>query len=151
MSRRGRFGVLVMAAAMVVATAFAGDVTVGRFYTELAKAKQLGATSAAGAESALRAAGFKLPKLGLDKSLTEGDMTSIANVVGITVTTSRPAQAVGEAQLNTFMSQFGSQLGAAPLRGGTPFEAASVEGDPGNSGNGKGKKKGHEKSTSEPN
>ena len=151
MKTPGRFGVIVLAAAMAAATAFAGDVTVGRFYTELAKSKNLGAENAVSAESNLRGAGFQLPRLALDKSLTEGDMTAIANTLGIRVTTTRPTLAVGESQLNSFVTQFGSQTGGQSVRGGSSFETNGVEGDPGNSGNGKGKKKGHNKSTSEPN
>ena len=42
MRRVNRFGLIaVLAAAAVVAPAFAGGVTVGRFYTELAKAKHM--------------------------------------------------------------------------------------------------------------
>lgn len=153
MRRVNRFGLIaVLAAAAVVAPAFAGSVTVGRFYTELAKAKHMTAVDASSAEANLRAAGFKLPSLGLDKSLTEGDVTAISNALGIAVSTSRPTQPISESQMNQFVSSFGSQLGSPSLQiGGTTTNSTdSVGGDPGNSGNGKGKKKGHNKSTSEP-
>ena len=150
MMRVNRFGMIaVLAVSSVVAPAFAGTVTVGQFYTELAQAKHLVSVDAASAEANLRSAGFNLPKLALGKSLTEGDMTSISNVLGIAVTTQRPAELISESQLNTYMASFGSQLGASKT-GGTPYETYSQGGDPGNSGNGKGKKKGHNKSTSEP-
>jgi hypothetical protein len=150
MTRVNRFGMIaVLAVSSVVAPAFAGNVTVGQFYTELAQAKHLVSVDAASAEANLRSAGFNLPKLALGKSLTEGDMTSISNVLGIAVTTQRPAELISESQLNTYMASFGSQLGTSKA-GGTPYETYSQGGDPGNSGNGKGKKKGHNKSRSEP-
>src|SRR6266850_1884470 len=91
MRRVNRFGMIaVLAVVAVVAPAFAGNVTVGRFYTELAKAKHLVAVDAASAEANLRGAGVNLPNLALDKSLTEGDVTSIASSLGVAVTTGRP-------------------------------------------------------------
>lgn len=154
MRRVNRFGLIaVLAVAAVAAPAFAGNVTVGRFYTEIAKAKQMTAVDASSAEAGLRAAGFRLPELALGKSLTEGDVASISNSLGLAVTTSRPNELVSDSQLNQFVSSFSSQLGASSLKGGdklNPYTTNSVGGDPGNSGNGKGKKKGHNKSTSEP-
>jgi len=151
MMRVNRLGMIVaLAVSTVVAPAFAANVTVGQFYTELAQAKHLVSADAASAEANLRGAGFNLPKLALQKSLTEGDMTSISNALGVSVTTERPSALISESQLNTFMASFGSQLGAAKT-GVSPYETYSQGGtDPGNSGNGKGKKKGHNKSTSEP-
>lgn len=151
MRRVNRFGLIaVLAVAAAVVPAFAGNVTVGRFYTEIAKAKQLGAVDAPSAEASLRAAGFRLPELALGKSLTEGDVTSISTALGLNVTTSRPAETVNESQMNQFVSSFSAQLGAKGSQVGTPYTTFSNGGDPGNSGNGKGKKKGHNKSTSEP-
>jgi len=137
--------IAVLAVGTVVAPAFAGNVSVGRFYTELAQAKHLVSVDAASAEANLRGAGFNLPKLALDKSLTEGDMTAISNSLGLTVTTQKPSQLISESQMSTFMSSFGSQLGAKG--GGTGFETQTL---PPQSGSGKGKKKGHHKSTTEP-
>ena len=123
MRRVNRFGIMaVLAVATVVAPAFAGSVTVGRFYTELAQAKHLVAVDAASAEASLRGAGFNLPKLALDKSLTEGDMTAISNSLGLTVTTDRPSKGVSESDLNTFMSSYGSQVGASRGTIGTPVD-----------------------------
>jgi hypothetical protein len=145
----------VIAAFAVAAPALAGNVTVGRFYTELAQAKHLPSADAAAAETSLRGAGFNLPELELGKGLTEGDMISISNVLGLSVTTQRPEAPVSEAQLNTFMSSFRGQLGAtsAGAKSAAPYQTygQGTGGiDPGNSGNGKGKKKGHNKSSSEP-
>jgi hypothetical protein len=143
--------IAVLAVVAAVAPAFAGNVTVGRFYTELAKAKHLVAVDAASAEANLRGAGVNLPRLALDKSLTEGDVTSIASSLGLAVTTGRPSQPISDTQLSTFMSSFGGQIGAPSVRGGSnPFQTNSLGGDPGNSGNGHGNKKGHNKSPSEP-
>jgi len=140
-----QFGmVALLAVATVVAPAFAGNVTVGRFYTELAQAKHLVSVDAASAEANLRGAGFNLPKLELNKSLTEGDMTSISNALGLVVTTEKPSQLISEAQMSTFMSSFGSQIGATQVKGG------GVKVDPFSVNGAKGKKKGHHKSTSEP-
>jgi hypothetical protein len=140
-----RFGlVALLAVATTLAPAFAGNVTVGRFYKDLAQAKHLGSVDGASAEASLRSAGFNLPSLSLDKSLTEGDMTSISSVLGLTVTTDRPSQLITEAQLNTFLASFGSQIGSQLGKAGTISETP-------NAVNGaKGKKKGHHKCTSEP-
>ena len=146
MRRVNRFGMIaVLAVGTVLAPAFAGNVTVGHFYTALAQAKHLVSVDAASAEANLRGAGFNLPKLSLDKSLTEGDMTAISNALGLSVTTQRPSQLISESQMNTFMSSFVGQLGAKVGVGG--FETQTL---PPQSGNGKGKKKGHHKSTVEP-
>ena len=151
MKQVNRLGMIaVLAVGMVLAPAFAGNVTVGRFYMELAQAKRLVSVDAASAEASLRGAGYGLPKLALNKGITEGDMTAISNALGVAVTTQKPSQLISETQLNTFMASFGSQLSAPAVRGGSPYETNSQDGDPGNSGNGKGLKKGHHKSTSEP-
>jgi hypothetical protein len=154
MRRVDRLGLIaVLAVGTFLAPAFAENVTVGRFYTELAQAKRLASVDAASAEANLRDAGYNLPDLVLDKSLTEGDMVSISNALGLGVTTQRPSQPISETQLHTFMASFGSRIGAPPPGGGDQFQTYG-EGtggiDPGNSGNGKGKKKRHNKSSSEP-
>ena len=150
MKRVSRLGMIaVLAVGTVLAPAFAGNVTVGRFYTQLAQAKRLVSLDAASAEASLRGAGYGLPKLALDKSLTEGDMTAISNALGVAVTTQKPSQLISETQLNTFMASFGSQLRAPALRGDSPAEPYNHAGQ-GDSDNGKGLKKGHHKSTSEP-
>ena len=122
MKKVNRLGMIaVLAVGTVVAPAFAGNVTVGRFYTELAQAKHLVSVDAASAEANLRGAGFNLPKLALDKSLSEGDMAAISNAVGVPVTTQRPSQQISESQMNTFMSSFGRQINSSTV--GNPVEA----------------------------
>jgi len=150
MTRIHRFRMIaVLVVGSALAPAFAGNVSVGQFYTELAQAKQLVSVDAVSAEANLRSAGYNLPKLSLGTSLTEGDMTSISNALGINVTTQRPAALISESQLNSYMASFGTQIRASKA-GATPYETYSQGGDPGQSGNGKGKKKGHNKSPSDP-
>lgn len=114
MRRVNRFGLIaVLAVIAVAAPAFAANVTVGHFYTELAKAKQIPAVDAASAEASLRAAGFRLPDLSLGKTLTEGDVTSISNSLGLAVKTSRPSELISDNQMTQFMSSFSGQLGSS--------------------------------------
>jgi hypothetical protein len=157
MRRVNRFGLIaVIAAAAVAAPAFAGSVTVGRFYVEIAKAKHMGSVDATSAEANLRSAGFNLPSISLDKGLTENDVASISRTLGLSVTTTHPEAAISEGQMDQFVSTFGSQLGSpksiviTPGTGGGGPTTDSSGGDPGNSGNGHGQKKGHNKSTQEP-
>jgi hypothetical protein len=122
MMRVNRLGMIaVLAVGTAVAPAFAGNVTVGQFYTELAQAKHLVSVDAASAEANLRGAGFNLPKLALAKPLTEGDMTVISNALGVTVTTERPSALITETQLNTFMASFGGQIGVTMGKAGDPL------------------------------
>jgi hypothetical protein len=138
-------GVLTLAVAAT--SALAGNVTVGSFYVELARAKSLGSVDAVSAETSLRHAGFALPTLALDKSLTEGDLKSISSVLGLTVKTEQPSVVVSESQLKTFMTSFAGQIAAPAVR---DSGAAQPQDLPIQSGRGKGKKKGHHKSSSEP-
>src|SRR5262245_26719459 len=144
----------VLTAGIVMSPAFAAGPTVGGFYTRLAQAKKLDAGSPAASEASLRSAGFALPTLGLDKALTEGDVASIAGALGLKVTTTHPTSVVNDTQMDSFVSTFSAQLqtGAkAPSQDPYQINGAGTGGvDPGNSGNGKGKKKGHNKSPSEP-
>jgi hypothetical protein len=154
MKRVTRLGmVAVLAIGTVLTPAFAGDVTVGRFYTELARTKRFVSVDAASAEAGLRGAGFELPVLALDKPLTEGDVTAISTALGLAVTSQRPAQPISESQLNMFITVFGSRIAVPTAPGGDPLrtDGQGTGGiDPGNSGNGHGLKKGHNKSSSEP-
>ena len=95
---------------MAVSTTFAGSVTVGRFYVELAKAKNLVSADATAAESNLRRAGVVLPALPLQKSLTEGDMQSISTALGLKVTTAQPGSIISETQMSTYLASFGGQI-----------------------------------------
>jgi len=122
MMRVNRLGMIaVLAVGTALAPAFAGTVTVGQFYTELAQAKHLVSVDAASAEANLRGAGFNLPKLALNKGLTEGDMASISTALGLAVTTQRPSELISEAQLNTYMASFGGQIGTTVGKVGDPI------------------------------
>jgi len=114
MTRFNRFGLIaVLAVAAAAAPALAGSVTVGRFYTEIAKAKHMSAVDAASAEASLRGAGYRLPQLELGKDLTESDVTAISKSLGLSVTTSRPTATVSETQMNRFMSSFSQEIWAS--------------------------------------
>jgi hypothetical protein len=143
--RVGMIALLAIGAA--VGTTLAGSVTVGRFYLDLAKAKNLAAADAGAAETSLRQAGFELPKLALDKGLTEGDLNAISNTLGLAVRTDRPSAPVSDVQLSTFMTSFGKQIAAPKI--GDPGANHPTDLPP-QAGKGKGKKKGHHKSSSEP-
>ena len=122
MRRVSRFGPIAMLAAVAMAApALAGSVTVGRFYSAVAQAKKLESKDAASAEANLRSAGFDLPRLAVDKDLTEGDMTAISTSLGVAVTTQRPSQPVSAAQVDTYFSVFADRLRLPANRIGDPF------------------------------
>ncbi len=144
MMRVIRLGVpAALALALAPASALAADITVGRFYSELASAKQLGAVDQASAEAKLRQAGCPLPKLALDKSLTEGEMAMISNALGVKVTTQRPSQPVSETQMTAYMRAFAPQINQH-----SAFDPPTPDFD--GEHHGKALKKGHHKSSSEP-
>lgn len=129
--------IALLAVGACVAPAFASDLTVGRFYSEIARVRQMSAVDAVSAEHGLRAAGFKLPVLSLNKGLTEGDVIGIAQAMGIRVTTQRPSHPFSDEQLAVFSEVFGGQLkGAAVDRKGNVFQAFGN--DQGQNGNGQG-------------
>ena len=142
MRRIKRFGPIVwLAVAVAVAPAFAGSVTVGRFYTQLAQAKHLASADAAAAEVNIRGAGFDLPQLALDKALTEADLTAISSVLGVAVTTHRPTQPISESLVEVYFSVFAAQL-RAPAKGiGDPLSINSD--DPGDDNNDQGHRPPH--------
>lgn len=160
MIRIKRLGVLLVALALAtVPVLAAGNVTVGRFVQELARAKNLNATDAQSAAVSLASVGIRIPS-GLDYSriLTEADVASISKTVGLKVTTSRPSAAFDEDRLDRFFTTFATELG--PKVGGETYATRNGEtpegesGDaPGNGpgfdpytkgkGGSKGKKKGH--------
>src|SRR5262245_29869265 len=118
MNRIERFRTIaLLAVGALAAPAFAGNPTVGSFYAEIARVRHMTAVDAASAEAGLRAAGFKLPVLPLDKGLTEGDVVGISGAMGLRVTTQHPTQAIGESQLTVFSTVFGAQLKGATVDG----------------------------------
>lgn len=149
MRRLNRFGLVAsLAVALVAAPAFASQVTVGQFLVEIAKAKRVAVSDGASAEQSLRSMGIALPSVDLKKGLTESDVTAIASAMGVRVTTTRPDAPFNENQVSSFIQSFGSEL--SPGSPEAPATPNSQGGSPGNSDNGKGKKKGHNKSASEP-
>ncbi len=135
-------GVVVLTAG-AVAFAAADNVTTGQFLVAVAKAHHLDATDPAAAAGALRAAGYALPEMRYDSTLTEGTVVSIASALGLKVTTQRPQAPFTSVQVDAFLKSFGQQLGVAPNAqpaGSPPFNPEN-----------KGKKKGHTKSRIEPN
>jgi hypothetical protein len=142
-----RFG--VAAAALIGAAQWcraAKSVTVGDFLVEIAKARSLSAADPLTARAALTASGVTLPNLALDKSLTQGDVVQIGGSMGVNVTTSDPTAAFDSSQVGNFISTFGRTI-AGSGDGGTvnPFSHPNPGSD-----QGRGKKKGHNKSPSDP-
>jgi len=151
----------VAAALLVVASvAFAAkddSATVGWLLREIAIARGLSAPTEAGAARALGAAGVSIPSLDPAKSLTEQDVVAIAKSFGIDVTTRTPDAPFTKARGHAFLAIFGNEIGDG--QGAAPHGAGNGNGTgPGNgNGNGppfdpfsKGKKKGHNKSESDP-
>jgi len=115
----------------------AGDVTVKDFVVRIAQAKQLPATSCDGAASSLREAGYNLPVVSCDSTLTEGDVARISESIGIRVTTSQPTAVFGAAQVDAYFTAFERQVSGDPDARGDGTDEGS---DPLTKG--KGKKKG---------
>jgi hypothetical protein len=148
MSMRMKFG--VAAAALLGAALFGGvaqakSATVGDFLVEVAKAKSLVAADGLSAQAALTAAGVVLPPVSLDKALTEGDVAQIGVALGVNVTTSNPTAPIGTEQVQSFISTFGKVFSGDR---DTRQETRDFP-NPGTD-NGKGKKKGHFKSPTDP-
>ena len=148
MSMRMRFGVAAAAllgAALFGGVALAKSATVGDFLVEIAKAKSLSASDPVSARAALTSAGVALPPLALDKALTEGDVVQIGGALGVPVTTSSPSTPFDSGQVDGFISTFGKKL-ASP---GDQTQSPADFPNPGTD-KGRGKKKGHHKSPSDP-
>ena len=138
----------VIALTLVLAGAgWAGEgATVGWFLQRIAAARNLPATTPTQAERELRESGVQFATLDLNKPLTEGDIVRVGQSLGIKVTTQNPTSLSDQKQAQSFIVAFGPEVGtsgAAKTRdaGGVPNDASD---------NGKGKKKGHNKSTGEP-
>ena len=143
------FAAVLLVTAGMVLPAFAGDLTVGDFVVKVAEVKQLNAIDGRVAERSLRAARYDLPLLDLDKTLTEGVVAAISNSVGIRVTTSNPGAKFDEGKVSSYMAAFGGDLIKKPGDPTDPKPKPAFHKD-GKGGKGKGKKKGHFKSPSEP-
>ena len=160
--------VLAMAILLIVtmaAPAFAAvDVTVGSLLQEIAKLNNLPAVDGDVAMQSLRAAGMNIPALVTRKALTEGDVVSISEVIGLNLSTKDPESVFSRAQLDGFLDSFGDELDVNDiadngLPGAGDEQTPAPAGHGNGSGNskgadpltkGKGKKKGHNRSPSEP-
>jgi hypothetical protein len=142
----------IAAAALLVPTAVRAakddGATVGWFVGEVAKARGLTVSSEAGAASALKKSGVDLPALDLAKPLTEGDVVAIGRSVGVTTTSKTPDAPFTRTRAQAFLSTFGSEITGRGDGSATPQDIGGSPNDASN--NGKGKKKGHNKSSSEP-
>ena len=148
-----RLGWSIAAVLLVAATAsFAAPqgekATAGWFLKEIATARGLSAPTEAEAAQVLKAAGIAVPSLDPAGELTEKDAVAIGNALGFKTTTQYPDATLSRARANALLVSFqadvtGSEDSSASTRdaGGQPNP---------NSDNGKGKKKGHNKSPSEP-
>jgi hypothetical protein len=150
--RLGTVAIAIVLAVAVAVPAAAGEITVGQFVQQLARAKNLNATDAKIAADSLAATGVRLPS-GLDYSsvLTEGDVTSIARSAGLNVRTTNPGAVFDSTKADRFFSSFDGELRGdssnATLRTRQTKDHNQGDGSdeidhcgdrPGNNGNGKG-------------
>lgn len=146
-SRIGAVGAacLVAAGTLVAAGPGSETVTVGWFLHQVAVARQIPSSSEHDAWAALRGAGIELPRMDAAKVLTEGDVVEIGRSLGLNVDSSTPSAPFDRIRAQAFAETVvpGTGVDAPSTRdsGGTPNDASN---------NGKGKKKGHNKSSSEP-
>lgn len=122
------------------------SVTVGWFLHEVASARHVSITPGGDPASALRAAGIGIPELDNAKTLTEADVVAVSRALGVAVASRNPSAPFGRTQAQAFVVSIVANPGgdgSAQTRdiGGVPNDASE---------NGKGKKKGHNKSSSEP-
>jgi len=107
-----RLGAVAIALVMLAAVpAEAGELTVGQFVQQLARAKNLNATDASVASDALAGVGIILPSnLSYSKVLTEGDVAQIARVAGLNVRTANPTATFDSDKAGRFFSSFSGEL-----------------------------------------
>lgn len=134
-----------MVAALGTAAAMAADVTVGQFLVEIAKVRNVSAADPESAARNLQTAGVNVAGLDLRKSLTEGDVARIADLVGVKVSTTQPEAPFTQRQVDNFVKTFAADL-IAERDGDDPKTQGTTRQDP---QPGKGKSKGF-RSPSEP-
>jgi len=146
-SRRARVaGVLALLTCGAAWAAASNAPTVGWFLNEIAAARHWSVRSPENPAGTFQEHGIVLPRLDPAKPLTEGDAATIGRTLGITVTTQHPAAPLDRDRARTFASTIAVDPG--PSQPTHPFDSG---GDPNDSSNnGKGKKKGHNKSANEP-
>ena len=140
---------LLVVAPMALAAPKEETATVGWFLKEIATARGLSAPTEAGAAQVLRAAGVAVPSLDPGKVLTERDAVAIGQSVGFTTTTRNPDATLSRTRAQSLLTTFQSEIAGSGEDGSArPNDAGGEPNE--NSNNGKGKKKGHNKSPSEP-
>jgi acyl-CoA synthetase (NDP forming) len=125
--------------------------TVGWLLKEIASARGLSAPTEAGSAETLKAAGIAVPSLDPAKQLTERDVVAIGQSLGIDVTTRTPDAPFTKSRGRAFLSAFRDEIAGAGdchdvTRGDFPGNGNGPPFDPFS----KGKKKGHNKSESDP-
>jgi len=156
-----RFGAvaiaLVMALAVAAPASASSNITVGEFIQQLARSKNLNASSPSVAADSLAAVGVFVPNLDAGKVLTEGDVSTIARSAGLNVRSANPNAPFDAAKAERFFSSFGRELkvdnnarskDSMDSKYGWWYdsklgddEAGSEEEGPGGTGKGKGKGK----------
>jgi hypothetical protein len=137
-----------VALAPALAATKSDTATVGWFLSEIAKTRGLAVPSEAGAADALKASGVAVPALDAAKVLTEADVVAIGNSLGLTTTTKSPDASLTRTRAQSFLTTFGREIAG---QDDDPNATRDTGGEPNDaSNNGKGKKKGHNKSASEP-
>jgi len=102
---------LVMAVAITAPVLAAGDVSVGDFLMQIAKARNLNASDVNTAVTSLHAVGVRLPAgINYDDRLTEGTVTGISRAVGLNVRTSTPDSNFDSDMVERFFVSFASEL-----------------------------------------
>jgi hypothetical protein len=147
--------------------------TVGWLLKEIATARGLPAPTEAGAAEALEASGIEIPSLDPAKRLTDHDVVAIGNSLGISTTTQTPDAPFTKSRARLFLNVFRSEISGAGDdqnvtrdgngngngNGASKGKRKGQDGDGDGNGNGngppfdpasKGKKKGHNKSPSDP-
>ena len=110
-----RFGAvaiaLVMALAIAAPASANSDITVGEFIQQLARAKNVNASSSRAAADSLAAIGVFVPtNLAHGKILTEGDVSVIARSAGLNVRSANPSAPFDSAKTGRFFGSFGREL-----------------------------------------
>lgn len=134
-----------LVALALAAPAAAADLTVGHFFVEVAKAKDLSFTDAASARDAIVADGTRVPSIDINKTLTQGDVVRLSSALGLNLRSSTPDALFTDGDMTAFVSAFAPEIGGD--------EDYATEGDKPKVDpreKGKGKKKGLFRSPSEP-
>lgn len=121
-------------------------VTVGWFLQEVAAARHVTIAPGGDPAIALRAAGINVPALPSSRTLTEADVVAVSRALGVRVSSTNPAAPFTRTQAQAFVGSIVADPGGDGSA--QPQDIGGVPND--SSENGKGKKKGHNKSSSEP-